>query len=98
MLMSTRTPTLRRRVTRRRALQAAAVAATPIAAAVVSRTIGDKRYTLERLVCRPDLGPPKVEVLRGPAVGNGYIFVGPKQGRGPAGPMILDRRGRVVWF
>ncbi|MFL5780358.1 MAG: arylsulfotransferase family protein [Thermoleophilaceae bacterium] len=96
--MSTRTPALRRRVTPRRALQAAAVVAIAVAAAVVVPNLGDKRYTLQRFVSRPDLRPPKVEVLRGPAVGPGYIFVAPKQGPGPAGPMILDRRGRVVWF
>jgi hypothetical protein len=100
MLIPTRTPTLRRRaVTPRRALLAAAVAVLAGVAAVVVPNLGGDPYTLQRFVSRPDLRPPKVEVVRGSAaVGSGYLFVAPKNGPGPAGPMILDRRGRVVWF
>ena len=99
MLISTRTPTLRRRaVTARRALLAAPVVAVAVASAVVVPNLGGEPYTLQRFESRPDLRPPKVEVLKGPAVGSGYVFVAPKNGPGPAGPMILDRRGRVVWF
>ncbi|HKP88480.1 MAG TPA: arylsulfotransferase family protein [Thermoleophilaceae bacterium] len=100
MLISTRTPPLSRRaVTARRALLAVPVVALGVSAAVVIPGLGDEPYSLQRYKSRPDLRPPKVEIVKGhAAAGNGYIFVAPKNGPGPAGPMILDRRGRVVWF
>jgi hypothetical protein len=48
---------------------------------------------------RPDLNPPTVEVnTQAHDVSPGYIFVSPKKGPGRDGPMILDHRGRLVWF
>jgi hypothetical protein len=45
------------------------------------------------------LRPPRLTVLkRSPLTAPGYIFVAPKEGRGPHGPEILDDRGRPVWF
>ena len=58
----------------------------------------EEPYSLQRFHSRPDLRPPQIEIARGRARGDGFIFVAPKNGPGPAGPMILDRRGRVVWF
>jgi hypothetical protein len=99
VLIETRTPTLRRRaVTPRRAVVAAAAIVLAGVAAVLVPQLGSSPYELQRYRSRPDLRPPKIEVTRGPAVGGGYIFVAPKNGPGPAGPMILDRRGRTVWF
>jgi hypothetical protein len=100
MLAPTRTPLFRRRaVTRRRAVSVAVAVLLALAAGVVVPNLGgDEPYSLQRFVSRPDLRPPKVEVLKGRAIGPGYIFAAPKNGPGPAGPMILDRRGRVVWF
>jgi len=48
---------------------------------------------------RPDLRPPVVKI-RVPARGTapGYIFLGPKMAVAQAGPMIMDNRGRLVWF
>ncbi len=48
---------------------------------------------------RPDLRPPLVEVLT-PAHGTapGYLFLAPKKEVDQTGPLILDDRGRVVWF
>jgi hypothetical protein len=48
---------------------------------------------------RPDLKPPLVHVLV-PAhrTAPGLIFIAPKKHVAQAGPMILDDRGRVVWF
>jgi hypothetical protein len=48
---------------------------------------------------RPDLRPPPVQILK-PArhTAPGYIFVAPKKDVEQAGPLILDNRGRVVWF
>jgi hypothetical protein len=53
----------------------------------------------QRFFSRPDLRPPVVRVLR-PADGTmpGYLFIAPKRGAAQAGPMILDERGRLVWF
>jgi hypothetical protein len=99
MLIPTRTPPLRRRgLTPRRVLLTAPIIVLAAAASVVVPNLGGEPYSLQRFKSRPDLRPPKVEVLKGPARGDGYIFVAPKNGPGPAGPMILDRRGRLVWF
>lgn len=48
---------------------------------------------------RPDLRPPVVDVLK-PAAGTdpGYLFIAPKRGAPQAGPMIIDNRGKVVWY
>lgn len=48
---------------------------------------------------RPDLKPPTVEILkRTSPSARGYIFIAPKKDVVQAGPLILDGRGRVVWF
>jgi hypothetical protein len=48
---------------------------------------------------RPDLNPPTVEVnTQAHEAAPGYVFVSPKKGPGQDGPMILDARGRLVWF
>jgi Arylsulfotransferase (ASST) len=48
---------------------------------------------------RPDLKPPPVRILT-PAreTAPGYVFIAPKKNVAQAGPMILDNRGRLVWF
>jgi hypothetical protein len=48
---------------------------------------------------RPDLRPPPVRVLT-PSHGTapGLLFIAPKGHVAQAGPLILDGRGRVVWF
>jgi Arylsulfotransferase (ASST) len=48
---------------------------------------------------RPDLRPPVVHILT-PAHGAapGLIFLAPKMRVAQAGPMIMDNRGRLVWF
>jgi arylsulfotransferase ASST len=59
---------------------------------------------IQRFHSRPDLIPPKLAVgpiRRGTAPGS--IFVGAfafpgLKGPGQAGPMILDERGRTIWF
>ena len=52
-----------------------------------------------RFHSRPDLKPPPVRVLT-PAHGTapGYVFIAPKKNVVQVGPMIVDDRGRVVWF
>jgi hypothetical protein len=52
-----------------------------------------------RFRSRPDLRPPAIDVRRdgAPAIG-GDFFVSPKAGSTQAGPMIVDRAGRLVWF
>jgi hypothetical protein len=49
---------------------------------------------------RPDLRPPAIEVVhRDPRAARGDLFLAPKNIRRPqAGPMIVDGRGRLVWF
>lgn len=47
---------------------------------------------------RPDLKPPPVKVLTAKSRERGYVFLAPKMKVVQAGPMILDSRGRVVWF
>lgn len=88
----------RRVLTRRGAVAAAGVLVLVAIALFVPPLFDEEPYSLQRFQSRPDLRPPKIEVSHGHARGPGYIFVAPKNGPGPAGPMILDRRGRVVWF
>jgi Arylsulfotransferase (ASST) len=96
---ATRTRPLSRRLLSRRGAVAVAGALVLIALAVFVPTVFESEpYSLQRFHSRPDLRPPQIEIAHGHAIGRGYVFVAPKNGPGPAGPMILDRRGRVVWF
>jgi hypothetical protein len=48
---------------------------------------------------RPDLRPPVVHVRTAARrTSPGYIFLAPKMAVAQAGPMIMDDRGRLVWF
>jgi hypothetical protein len=48
---------------------------------------------------RPDLKPPRVKLFtRTRLASPGYLFVAPKKKVAQGGPLILDNRGRVVWF
>jgi hypothetical protein len=50
-------------------------------------------------VSRPDLRPPEITLLtRTRHASSGYIFIAPKKKVEQGGPLILDNRGRVVWF
>lgn len=68
---------------------------------------------LEHFVTEPDLAAPRITVRRPGARGTGSIFLTPLPSPvvhpgatntvtlspvGPGGPMILDDRGRLVWF
>jgi arylsulfotransferase ASST len=60
-----------------------------------SRVRGDVR----RFHSRPDLAPVSIRVnRRHGGTARGEIFVGPEVGPIQDGPMILDSRGRLVWF
>jgi outer membrane protein assembly factor BamB len=48
---------------------------------------------------RPDLKPPRIKVFKTSRfVAPGYVFIAPKKNVTQGGPLILDNRGRVVWF
>ncbi|MGX6448650.1 arylsulfotransferase family protein, partial [Patulibacter sp. S7RM1-6] len=48
---------------------------------------------------RPDLRPPALRTYTPPAAtAPGALLLGPKFGAGQAGPMILDRNGKLRWF
>ncbi|HEX5850341.1 MAG TPA: arylsulfotransferase family protein [Rubrobacter sp.] len=48
---------------------------------------------------RPDLSPAAAEITgEGSGTAPGYVFLALKEGVGEHGPMILDGRGRPVWF
>jgi hypothetical protein len=48
---------------------------------------------------RPDLKPPRIKMLtRTKLASPGYIFIAPKKDVVQGGPLILDNRGRVIWF
>ncbi len=48
---------------------------------------------------RPELEPPSLAVTATSATtAGGYIFTAPYSGPGPAGPMIFDEAGNLVWF
>ncbi len=48
---------------------------------------------------RPDLKPPRITLLKRSRLASpGYIFIAPKKNVMQGGPLILDNRGRVIWF
>jgi hypothetical protein len=48
---------------------------------------------------RPDLRPPVVKIrVAAHDTAPGYVFLAPKMAVVQAGPMIMDNRGRLVWF
>jgi len=48
---------------------------------------------------RPDLKPPRITLLeRSRLASPGYIFIAPKKNVAQGGPLIVDNRGRAVWF
>jgi hypothetical protein len=60
-------------------------------------TIG--RGAVQRFASAPGLTPPALAVTTlKPGVAPGLVFLAPKSGRGQDGPMIVDDRGRLVWF
>lgn len=60
---------------------------------------GDSKQILS-LRSRPDLRPPIPQILQAPTADAfpAETFLAPKLGRGDGGPMILDERGRMVFF
>ena len=54
---------------------------------------------VQHFLSRPDLRPPPVHVVVGArGTASGYVFIAPKKEVDQAGPLIVDDRGRVVWF
>jgi len=50
-------------------------------------------------VSRPDLRPPPVAIgVAADGAAPGYVFIAPKKAVRQRGPLIVDDRGRVVWF
>jgi Arylsulfotransferase (ASST) len=48
---------------------------------------------------RPDLEPPRIKLLHlSRHASPGYIFIAPKKKATQGGPLIVDNRGRVIWF
>ena len=53
----------------------------------------------QHFVSRPDLRPPVVKIdVAAHDTAPGLIFLAPKMAVVQAGPMIMDNRGRLVWF
>ena len=47
----------------------------------------------------PNHRPPQLQVtVRTGQAGSGYLFAAPYSGPGPAGPIIFDDEGNLVWF
>jgi hypothetical protein len=66
----------------------------PGSAATAAATAPYRHY-----VSRPDLKPPHVKLLKLTRFASpGYLFIAPKKKVAQGGPLILDNRGRVVWF
>jgi Arylsulfotransferase (ASST) len=48
---------------------------------------------------RPDLKPPRIKLFTLTRhAAPGYLFIAPKKKVAQGGPLILDNRGRVIWF
>jgi hypothetical protein len=52
----------------------------------------------QHFVSRPDLQPPTVTIDAAGGATPGYVFIAPKKAVRQEGPLIVDDRGRVVWF
>jgi hypothetical protein len=60
---------------------------------------GKDPLEMQHFHSRPDLEPPAIVVsARSAQTAAGDLFTAPYSGPGPAGPMILDETGAVVWF
>ena len=60
---------------------------------------GKDPLEMQHFQSRPDLKPPAIVVsARSPQTAPGDLLIAPYSGPGPAGPMILDEAGAVVWF
>jgi hypothetical protein len=56
-------------------------------------------FPFQHFVSRPDLQPPPVSInVSGNHAAPGDVFIAPKKKVRQGGPLILDGRGRVVWF
>jgi hypothetical protein len=76
----------------------AAVAATTLLATAAPATTADP-VTTQTLQTLPGLHVPIATVTHAAAeTAPGYIFVAEKEAAKTGGPLILDNRGRVVWF
>ena len=75
---------------------AAALLCIPLAVpAATAGSVAPSRHYFSR----PDMKPPRVKVLtRTSLAAPGYIFIAPKKDVLQGGPLILDSRGRTVWF
>ena len=67
--------------------------------ALVAAPAAATAATHRHFFSRPDLKPPRIKVLTRTSLASpGYIFIAPKKKVTQGGPLILDNRGRVVWF
>jgi hypothetical protein len=71
----------------------------PADAALPAQQTGRKRVGVARFRSRPDLQPSALQVnVADSRAAAGDIFVAPKGPASQGGPMILDAKGRLVWF
>jgi hypothetical protein len=60
---------------------------------------GPREPKAQRFASRPDLQPPPVRIdVSTKAAAPGCVFFAPKKDVRQEGPLIVDARGRVVWF
>jgi hypothetical protein len=75
------------------------VIAVVLLAATVPSAAGAARASYRQFHTRPDLRPQTIELLeRSRFASPGYIFIAPKKDVEQGGPLIVDNRGRTVWF
>ena len=59
----------------------------------------DSGPQFQHFVSQPELRPPPITIdVPGDAAAPGYVFIAPKKAVRQEGPLVLDDRGRVVWF
>ena len=85
-------------LTRAQLLKGAAAAASGTLLARPEPADAQSSRRVWQFVSRPDLRPPRLNVLHAGPTAEGHLFMAPSSGAGQRGVMIVDDAGEIVWF